>query len=115
MKKNLLVQEVILNPSSVLLSQSLAKALFDNNDPIGKVLKIDNNLTVKIAGVYQNLPINSSFDKLNFILPWDLFASSNDLKSNTNPCRCNCYTRLVQMADNADMDKIPVILKEVKI
>src|SRR4051794_10928219 len=103
------------DPSSVLLSRSLAKALFENNDPIGKVLKIDNNLTVKIAGVYENLPINSTFAKLNFILPWDLFVTSNDLKSNTNPWRCNCFTSLVQTAENADMDKISVKIKDVKI
>lgn len=103
------------DPSSVLLSQSSAKAFFENNDPIGKVLKIDNNLTVKVAGVYEDIPFNSSFAEVGFIAPWDMFATSADLKNNTNPWRCNCYTSFVQIADNADMDKLSVKIKDAKI
>ncbi|HEV8082622.1 MAG TPA: ABC transporter permease [Chitinophagaceae bacterium] len=103
------------DPSSILLSKSSAKAFFGNDDPIGKVLKIDNNLTVGVAGVYEDLPTNSSFAEVNFIAPWELFATSNDLKSNTNPWRCNCYTSYAQVADNADMNKVSAKIKDVKI
>lgn len=101
--------------SSILLSQSLAKALFKNADPLGKVLKIDNSFPVKVAGIYEDIPSNSSFAEVNFIAPWNLFAISNDLKNTVNPWRCNCYTSFVQIADNADMNKISTKIKDAKI
>lgn len=103
------------DPSSIMLSHSLANALFENDQPIGKVLKIDNNLTVKVTGVYEDLPLNSSFAGIGFIAPWNLFATSNDLKSNTNPWRCNCYTSYAEVAGNVDMDKLSVKIKDAKI
>ena len=105
------------DPSSILLSQSSAKAFFGKEEAIGKVLKIDNKLTVKVAGIYDDLPINSSFGALKFIAPWQLFATSNNLKNETNPWRCNCYTSYAQIADNAnmDMDKVSAKIKDAKI
>ncbi len=103
------------DPHTILLSQSAATAYFGKDDPIGKVMKIDNNNDVKVTGVYEELPKNSSFAELNFIAPWELFATSNDLKSNTNPWRCNCYTSYAQIADNADMKKVSGNIKDAKI
>ncbi len=103
------------DPSSILLSQSSAKALFGNDNPIGKILKIDSRLTVKVAGIYQDPSPNSSFATLNFIAPWNLFATSNNLKSDPNPWRCNCYTSYAQIAANADMDKVSIKIKDAKI
>ncbi|MGZ3946048.1 MAG: ABC transporter permease, partial [Mucilaginibacter sp.] len=48
------------DPSSVLLSASTAKAYFGNADPMDKVMKMDNNNEVKVTGVYEDLPDNSS-------------------------------------------------------
>src|SRR5450432_538902 len=58
---------------SIILSSSTANALFGNTDPVNKMLKIDNWLTVKVAGVYQDLPYNSDFKDLTFIAPWQLY------------------------------------------
>ena len=44
------------DPSSVLLAASTAKALYGDTDPIGLALKLDNKMSVKISGVYDDLP-----------------------------------------------------------
>ncbi len=67
-------------PNSVLLCESVAKALFGDADPIDKFIKIDNKLLVKITGVYEDLPYNSTFAKLNFIAPWQLLVQSENLE-----------------------------------
>src|SRR6202008_3817972 len=40
------------NPNSILLSQSLAKKLFGNSDPMDKIVEIDASKNVKVTGVY---------------------------------------------------------------
>src|SRR5258705_2081663 len=76
------------DPASILLSGSTAKAYFGNADHLGKVIKIDNAQDVKVTGVYEDLPYNSSFADVNFIAPWELFATMRGFKNDTDPWRC---------------------------
>ena len=103
------------DPSSVLLSESTAKAYFGDADPMDKVMKIDNNLVVKVTGVYQDLPLNSSFADVNFIAPWELFSSSEGLKKQADTWRCNCYLAYVQVADNVDIKKVSAKIRDIKL
>ena len=64
------------DPASILLSESTAKALFGDEEPLGKVLKIDNAMTVSVTGVYEDLPANSTFADVRFIAPWDLIVAA---------------------------------------
>ncbi|VAW12417.1 Acidobacterial duplicated orphan permease (function unknown), partial [hydrothermal vent metagenome] len=54
---------------AVLLSKSTAEVFFDDEDPVGKILKLNNQVDVKVTGVYEDLPENSSFNSLEIILP----------------------------------------------
>ena len=71
-------QSGLKDPHSVLISESTAKVLFGDNDPLGKQLRIDNQLDVKVTGVYEDLPYNTDFYGLQFVAPWDLLVSAND-------------------------------------
>ncbi|HWA36029.1 MAG TPA: ABC transporter permease, partial [Cyclobacteriaceae bacterium] len=65
------------DPASIVLSASAAKALFGDEDPIGKNIRIDQLLDVKITGVYEDLPANSRFHTLHFVGTWQYWMSSN--------------------------------------
>ena len=60
--------------NSILLSQSLAKKLFGAQDPLDRIIKIDLRHEVKVTGVYQDFPHNSTFNEVTFIAPWDLYV-----------------------------------------
>ena len=64
--------------SSVLISESTSDNIFGNDNPIGKSLKLNTSLDIKVAGVYKDLPANSNFKNLNFIAPWELIKSSQN-------------------------------------
>ncbi|MBE7170296.1 MAG: ABC transporter permease [Williamsia sp.] len=66
------------DPYSILLSASLAKALFGRADPMGQALTLRNKINVKVTGVYEDLPLNTQFTDVKFISPWDLWAAEND-------------------------------------
>jgi len=46
-------------PGTVVLSEQAVKKYFGDTDPIGKVLVVDNNLSLEVTGVYENFPTNS--------------------------------------------------------
>ena len=101
--------------SSIMLSESSAKAYFGNVDPMGKTMKIDNKLDVKVTGIYEDLPYNSSFADVNFIAPWQLFANIRGLKNDADPWRCNCYFSYTQLAEQADINKVSAKIRDIKL
>jgi hypothetical protein len=67
------VQSALTDPSSILLSESVANSLFGNGDPMNKLVKIDNKESYKVAGVYEDLPHNTTLKKLKILLAWDKY------------------------------------------
>ncbi|RKO69581.1 FtsX-like permease family protein [Sphingobacterium puteale] len=57
------------NPKGLVLTESYAKALFGNEDPIGKSVKIDSVNQVTVQAILKDLPSNSSF-KFDILLPF---------------------------------------------
>jgi hypothetical protein len=70
------------DPASVLLSESLAGALFGARDPMGKTVTLGNKFTVQVRGVYRDLPANSTFGNIAFIAPVGLLLRGSDAFSN---------------------------------
>ncbi len=62
---------VLDQPNSIVITESLAKTLFKDEDPINKVIRIDNSSDVKVTGVLKDIPGNSSF-QFDMLLPWKL-------------------------------------------
>lgn len=103
------------DPYSILLSESLAKTYFGDDDPMNQVVRIDNKYDVKVTGVYEDLPYNTFFRNMNYILPWELYLISNEwIKKMENPWGSNFTQTFVQIADNADMEAVSQKIKDVK-
>jgi len=109
-------RNALRDPSSVLLSASAAKTYFGNEDPINKVMKIDNQLTVKVSGIYEDFPRNSVFADLSFMSTWDLIYNNTDwIKTMSDPWRPNAFTLFVQLNDNADIHKVSLRIRDAKL
>jgi putative ABC transport system permease protein len=97
-------RKALKDPSSILISQPVAKALFGNAGAIGKTIKIDNKGSFKIGGVYAKLPRNSSFYDDDFIAPWEYFVKAESWISKVETLWDNdSFQVFVQLADKADM------------
>src|SRR6266487_2519834 len=46
-------------PFSVMLTEETAKKYFDNEDPMNKVIRANNQFDVKVTGIYKAFPANS--------------------------------------------------------
>jgi putative ABC transport system permease protein len=102
--------------NSILLAQSVAEAYFGNEDPLDKTLRLDKQVDVKVTGVYEDLPDNTSFKDLKFIVPWELYLSQNKWVSEMeNPWGSNFTQTYAQLADNADLETVSTRIKDVKL
>ncbi len=107
--------DALNDPSSVLLSQSTAKAIFGDDDPMNKILKQNNQDNFKVAGVYQDIPENSQFAGMPLLMPWKKFAGESGFLQSDNPWRCNCFTTYVELNDNAKMADASEKIRDVKM
>jgi putative ABC transport system permease protein len=88
----------LADPHSIILSEKTAKAIFGKEDPMNKLLKIDNRIDVKVTGVYEDIPKNNRFSEVQFFSPWDLWVSSNDwIKDNVDRWGNQSFNVYVQL------------------
>lgn len=66
----------LTDPTSILVSSSLANAVFGDQDPLGKVLKLGDKYQLQVKGVYEDLPENSTFKDMAFVAPTHLLFDS---------------------------------------
>jgi putative ABC transport system permease protein len=62
---------------SILISQSLAAALFGAADPMNRTVRINNKTDVTVTGVFEDFPQNTEFYDVRFFTPWSLFLAEN--------------------------------------
>jgi len=106
----------LIDPSLVLISESAAKAFFGNEDPLNKILKIDNQFTVKVSGVYEDFPQNSTLNNTSFMSAWDLLYNQPDgIKTMEDPWRPNAFRLYVQLTDQSDIGKVSEKIKDAKL
>ncbi len=103
-------------PYSIMLSASVAESIFGKDDPINKTIKFDRNYDVKVTGVYEDLPDNTSFRQIKIMMPWDLWLVQNPwAKKMTEPWGSNFSQTFVQIADNADMARVSAKIRNTKL
>jgi putative ABC transport system permease protein len=102
------------DPSSILLSRSTAKALFGDRDPINEALQIDNKHEVKVIGVYEDLPHNTTFHDLAFMASWELHAAEDWVKQALTTWDDNAFQMYVQVNPGADIKAVSEKIKKVK-
>lgn len=101
--------------NSIFVSASVAKALFGDADPMGNIVQIDNKLPVKVTGVYEDLPDNSSFSNLQFISPFQLLVKSEKFVEENINWGNSWFRVLVQIADNTTMQAVSAHIKDSKL
>ncbi len=65
------------DPNTIILSASAAQTFFGDSNPVNQLMKINNRLDVKVTGVYEDLPKNTTFADLKFLAPFDLWVVDN--------------------------------------
>jgi putative ABC transport system permease protein len=100
-------------PGKIVLTRTMAKKYFGNDDPLGKSLTIDSNQNYTITGIVEDVPDNSQ-------IKFDFLASfvNLDVSKTEEWFAANYFTFLLleKGTDIADLDnKINGYMKEVSL
>ncbi|MDW3647191.1 MAG: FtsX-like permease family protein [Bacteroidia bacterium] len=102
--------------NSILLSESVAEVFFGEENPVGKIIRLDNKVDLSVGGVYKDLPETSTFYTMKFILPWKLYLSQNPwIEKMENPWGSNFTQTFAQLTEQADVAYVSTLLKDIKL
>ena len=99
------VNTVLNSPYSMVITEKMAKKMFGDADPMGKLINIDkDNFTV--TGIFKDPPVNTVF-QFEYMLPWDYHIKINGDDKNWGNNSINTFVQL-KTGVNADLlgDKI---------
>ncbi|WP_343563673.1 FtsX-like permease family protein [Sphingobacterium sp.] len=64
--------------STIIISESLAQRLFGSNNSVGKTILFNGKEQYSIQGIFEDIPENSTFQGLEYILPFGDYLHKNE-------------------------------------
>jgi putative ABC transport system permease protein len=104
------------DPYSIVLTDETAKALFGNENAIGKIVKLDNQTNLKVTGIVEKQPKNSSLS-FDYLIPFQLQESLYPWikQSHKTNWENNSWQIFVQLNDNANSANVNAKIKNVVV
>jgi putative ABC transport system permease protein len=96
-----------------VITESTAKGLFGNEDPINKTVSLDNTHDLKVTGLLKDIPGNSTL-QFNFIVPFTYYLQNNDwVKRAAIAWDNNSFQIFVSLQPNVSYEETEPQLKEI--
>ncbi len=78
-------ETALQDPNSIVLSERIAKKYFGNEDPLGKIITLNNEYAMAVTGVMKEIPGNSTF-RFDMLTPLEFHSrlTGQNLDSLTN-------------------------------
>jgi putative ABC transport system permease protein len=104
-------EKVLQETNSVILTETMAKNLFGEADPMNQIVKFQNNESLKVEGVIEDVPENSTI-QFDYLLPWSLNEKLNVWVKEGTWGSNYCLT-LLQLKDNKYLDNASTLIKGI--
>lgn len=83
---------------AIVLTETMAKKLFNAVDVVGKIIKFDNKQEYMVSGVIKDLPKNNVFNELEWYAPFEVFFKKNEWLTTWNNNGVQTYVQLDEKA-----------------
>ncbi len=102
------------DPESIMISQSTSVALFGEENPLGKMVKWNNEKEVTISGVYEDFPMNSEQYGIQFAVPWQAYVTSNPWVKDAS-WQNHFFQIYVELAPNVTFEDLEPRIKDLEL
>jgi len=104
-------KDILKDPGNIILTKSAATALFGNEDPLNKVIKIDDNRNLKVAAILADPPGNSTF-QYDFVMPFDY--SNERIKRSMSEWTNSSWNVFIQPQPGVSIAKVTKEVNDLK-
>lgn len=91
---------------TIVLTHQMAQKLFGNEDPMGKIIKIDSVTNFTVTGVLKPLPSNTQFNYIEYIVPLSYMREVHWAHDDWETNSVNMYVMLKPGVPRQGADKL---------
>jgi len=92
------------DPNSIIVTESLATALFGKADPMGKIIKLDNKYDVQVTAVAKDVAKNSTI-QFDYLAPYEFAVQSFEfIRNSKTNWGMNFLMNIVELKEGVSMD-----------
>ncbi len=101
------VNTALSDQNSIVLTESLAKALFGDEDPLNKLVQIDNNQQLKVTGVLKDFPDQTTFSTYHYLIPFSFYESIQEwVRNSRDRWDNNSFQMYVELEPGSSQDEV---------
>jgi putative ABC transport system permease protein len=108
-------QTVLQDPYSIVLTESTAKALFGNEDPINKTVRFDNKDNLKVTGILKDIPANSTF-QFNYLVPFSYYEATSEFvqRARHQNFEWNAFNNFIKLKPGVSFGRVSAKIKDIE-
>ena len=98
-------EQALSDPLSVVLTESMSKKYFGNNNPIGEMLLVNNSVNFKVTAVINDFPKNA-YRRFDYMIPVNVLPQFGISTNGSDyfPCQYLNYFKLKKNANLLDLN-----------
>jgi len=102
---------VLDEPNNIVITEETGKVFFGDEDPLNKIIRVDDQGDLKVVGVLKDIPKNSSFE-FDYLIPWKFRRQNNPwVVDNEDNWGNYSFQVFVELDDPGNMDKVNESIK----
>ena len=99
--------------SSIVLTESTAKALFGDNDPVGQLILFAASKELKVTGVIKDVPAQSTL-QFDYLLPFAQYEAMNDwVRESRENWRNSSFIIYAELQEGANASDVEASIRDL--
>ncbi|HYG17286.1 MAG TPA: ABC transporter permease [Ohtaekwangia sp.] len=94
------------DPGGIVLTASTANAIFGDEEPMGKIIRVDDQMEMTVTGIIEDVPAASTF-QFDYILPFSAYITGQTwVKAASEDWETNAFQLYVELQPDAAPDAV---------
>ncbi|MBX2962327.1 MAG: ABC transporter permease [Cyclobacteriaceae bacterium] len=100
--------------NSIVLTEGVATALFGDEDPLNKFVKLDNKRELKVTGVMKNFPDQTTFSNYHYLLPFAYYESIMQwVRNSRDNWGNNSFQMYVELEPGSTQEEVTAAIRDI--
>lgn len=107
------INTALNDPNSIVLTESLATAIFGKENAIGRIIRLDNKYDVMVSAIMKDVPLNSSY-QFEFLAPFEFKVINEEfVRKAKNSWGNNFLSNVVEVKEGVSIEALSKKLEPV--
>ncbi|MCU0357693.1 MAG: ABC transporter permease [Cyclobacteriaceae bacterium] len=108
------IRTALQEPNSIVLTETLAKTLFGDQDPLNQLVTLDNNQQLTVTGVMKDFPDQTTFSNYDYLIPFSFYESIQPwVRDSRNRWDNNSFQLYVELEPGSTAEEVNASIRDI--